>query len=93
MNKRQKKKLFKQTLIKVIKLHPQKGDVICLQPNLDYVDINTMCEFLKVYESCKAFGEAKLAIVPSDIKHIYGGKESSQVFIDKLQSIVDQIGE
>ena len=30
MNKRQKKKLFKQTLIKVRKLHPQKGDVICL---------------------------------------------------------------
>ena len=52
-----------------------------------------MCEFLMVYESNKAFGEAKLAIVPSDIKHIYGGKESAQVFIDKLQSIVDQMGE
>lgn len=25
MNKRQKKKLFKQTLIKVRKLHPQEG--------------------------------------------------------------------
>lgn len=93
MNKRQKKKLFKQTLIKVRKLHSQKGDVICLQPNLDYIDIDTMCEFLRVYESHKAFGEAKLAIVPSDIKHIYGGKESAQVFIDKLQSIVDQMGE
>lgn len=93
MNKRKKKKLFKQTLIKVRKLHPQKGDVICLQPNLDYVDIDTMCEFLKVYESYKVFGDAKLAIVPSDIKHIYGGKESAQVFIDKLQSIVNQMGE
>lgn len=93
MNKRQKKKLYKQTLIKVRKLHPQKGDVICLQPNLDYIDIDTMCEFLRVYESYKTFGEAKLSIVPSDIKHIYGGKEVAQVFVDKLQSIVDQMGE
>ena len=93
MNNRQKKKLFKQTLIKVRKLHPQKGDVICLRPNLDYIDLGTMCDFLRVYESHKAFGEAKLAIVPSDIKHIYGGKELAQVFIDKLQSIVDQMGE
>ena len=35
MNKRQKKKLFKQTLIKVRKLHPHKDDVICFQPDLD----------------------------------------------------------
>jgi hypothetical protein len=41
MNKRQKKKLFKHTLIKVRKLHPQKGDVICLQfdPEQLYVDV------------------------------------------------------
>lgn len=93
MNKRQKKKLFKQTLIKIRKLHPQKGDVICLQSNIDYVDLGTMCDFLRVYEDNKIFGEAKIAIVPSDIKHIYDGKESAQVFIDKLQSIVDQMGE
>lgn len=93
MNKRQKNKLFKQTLIKVRKLHPQRGDVICLQPNLDYIDLGTMCDFLRAYESYKAFGEAKLTIVPSDIKHIYGGKESAQPYIDKLQSIVDQMRE
>lgn len=92
MNKRQRKK-FKQTLIKVRKLHPQKGDVVCLQPDLDWIDMATMCDFLRVYKSCKAFGEAKIAIVPSGIKHIYGGKESAQVFVDKLQSIVDQMGE
>ena len=28
-----------------------------------------------------------------EIRHIYGGKELAQVFIDKLQSIVDQMGE
>ena len=93
MNKRQKKKLFKQTLIKVRKLHPQRGDVICFQPDLDCVDLGTMCDFLRVYEDNKIFGEAKLIIIPSDIRHIYGGKESSQVFVDKLQSIVDQMEE
>jgi hypothetical protein len=93
MNKRQKKKLFKQTLIKVRKLHPQKGDVICLQPNLDYIDMGTMYDFLSAYESYKVFGEAKLTIIPSDFNHIYCGKESAQAFIDKLQSIVDQMGE
>ena len=93
MNKRQKKKLYKQTLIKIRKLHPQKGDAICLQPDLDYIDLATVCDFLKVYEDNKIFGEAKLAIVPLKIKHIYGSKKSAQVFIDKLQSIVNQIGE
>jgi hypothetical protein len=93
MNKRQKKKLFKQTLIKVRKLHPQKGDVVCLQPDLDWIDMATMCDFLRVYESYKAFGEATLAIIPSDIKHIYGGKELAQIYVDKLQSIVNQMGE
>ena len=93
MNKRQKKKLYKQTLIKIRKLHPQKGDVICLQPNLDYIDIGTMCDFLKLYKDNKIFGESKLVIIPSNIKYIYGGKEAAQFFLDKLQSIVDQMEE
>lgn len=92
MNKRQKKKLYKQTLIKVRKMNPQKGDVICLQPNLDYIDMATMCDFLSTYESYKAFGEATLVIVPANIKKLKH-KEYAQKYIDKLQSIVDQIGE
>ena len=51
MNKRQKKKLFKQTLIKVRKLHPQKGDVICFQPDLDWIDMATMLLFLQILKS------------------------------------------
>ena len=92
MNKRQKKKLFKQTLIKVRKLHPQKGDVICFQSNIDYVDLEIMCDFLRVYEDNKIFGEATLAIVPANIKKLKH-KEYAQKYIDKLQSIVDQMGE
>ena len=68
MNKRQRKKLFKQTLIKVRKLHPKKGDVICLQPDLAWIDAETMCQFIKLYADNKIFGEANLAFVPADIK-------------------------
>nr|DAH72781.1 MAG TPA: hypothetical protein [Bacteriophage sp.] len=90
MNKRQKKKLFKQTLIKVRKLHPQKDDVVCLQPDLDWIDMATMCDFLRVYEDNKIFGEAKIAIVLANIKKLKH-KEYAQKYIDKLQSIVDHI--
>ena len=92
MNKRRKKKLYKQTLIKVKKLYPQRGDVICLQPNLDCIDLDTMCNFLQLYENCKAFGEANIAIVPANIKKLEH-KEKAQMYIDKLQSIVDQMRE
>ena len=91
MNKRQKKKLFKQTLIKVRKLHPQKGDVICFQfdPEQLYVDVIT--EFERACLDNQIFGEANIAIVPSNIKKL--DKEEAQIYIDKLQSIVDQIGD
>ena len=92
LNKRQKKKLFKQTLIKVRKLHPQKGDVICLQPDLDWFDAETMCQFMKVYSNNDIFGKAKLAFVPANIKQL-SHKKYAQMYIDKLQSIVDQMGE
>lgn len=92
MNKRQKKKLFKQTLIKIRKLHPSKCDVICFQPDLDWVDVNTMCQFMELYANNKVFGESKLAFVPADIKQLKH-KKDAQIFIDKLQSIVDQMEE
>lgn len=92
MNKRQKKKLFKQTLIKVRKLHPHKGDVICFQPDLDRVDAETMCQFMNLYANNKVFGEAILAFVPADIKQLKH-KKDAQIYINKLQNIVDQMGE
>ena len=90
-NKRQKKKLFKQTLIKVRKLHPQKGDVICLQFDPEQLYIDIAVEFGKAYLDNRIFGEANIVIVPSDIKKL--DKEEAQIYIDKLQNIVDQIGE
>lgn len=92
MNKRQKKKLFKQTLIKVRKLHPRKGDVICFQPDLDRVDAETMCQFMKVCSNNDVFGESKLVFIPADIKQLRH-KRDAQIYINKLQIIVDQMGE
>ena len=92
MNKRQKKKLFKQTLIKVRKLHPQKGDVICFQPDLDLIDVNTMCQFMNLYADNKVFGEVILVFVPANIKQLRH-KKDAQIYINKLQSIVDQMEE
>ena len=40
----------------------------------------------------KFFGEVKLALVPADIKWL-NDKKAAQFYVDKLQSIVDQIGE
>ena len=91
MNKRQKKKLFKQTLIKVRKLHPQKGDVICLQFDPEQLCVDIIAEFGRAYFDNQIFGKANIAIVPSDIKKL--DKEEAQIYIDKLQNIVDQIGE
>lgn len=90
MNKRQKKKLFKQTLIKVRKIHPKEGDVICLQPNLEQIDVGIMNDFMNIYMDNKLFGEANLVIVPADIKKI-SDKEEVQMCVDKLQSVVDQM--
>lgn len=91
MNKRQKKKLYKQTLIKVRKLHPQKGDVICLQPNLDDIDIDTVVRYLKAIDDSKILGAASLVMIPFNIKNM--DKEVAQVYIDKSQSIIDHMGE
>ena len=92
MNKRQKKKLFKQTLIKVRKLHPNKGEVICLQPNLECVDMGVMIDFMNLYKDEKVFDEATLAIVPANIKNLEN-KQEAQIYVDKLQSIVDLMKE
>ena len=47
---------------------------------------------MKVYSNNDVFGESKLAFVPADIKQLKN-KEEAQIYVDKLQSIVDQMGE
>lgn len=70
MNKRQKKKLYKSNLIKIKKLHPKQGDVICLMPNLDEIDLETINNFVSVYLENYVFNGATIAIVPSNIKNM-----------------------
>ena len=66
--------------------------MICFQPDLNLIDAETMCQFMKVYSNNDVFGESKLAFVPADIKQLKH-KKYAKMYIDKLQSIVDQIGE
>ena len=91
MNKRQKKKLYKQTLIKVRKLHPKTGDVICLQFDPEQLYVDVIVEYARAFFDNQIFGEAKIVIIPSDIKKL--DKEEAQIYVDKLQSIVDQMEE
>lgn len=90
MNKRQKKKLFKQTLIKVGKLHPKEGDVIVLRPDFDWIDVETANQFLEAYYDNKIFDKATVTFVPFDFKQLTN-KETAQMFVDSLQRIVDEM--
>lgn len=87
MNKRQKKKLYKQTYIRIKKLHPKEGDIICLIPDLDRIGFDIACQFLNYYERSKIFNKASVAIVPLDVKQI--DKESAQLFVNELQHVIN----
>lgn len=89
MNKRQKKKLYKNTLIKVKKLHPKQGDVICLMPNLYEIDLETISEFLHVYQKEKIFGEAPIVITPCDIGTM--NKEVVEILCEETLTTVRKV--
>lgn len=91
MNKRQKKKLYKNSLIKIKKLHPKQGDVICFMPNLYKVDMDVIVEFLHTYDNLKVFGKAPIVIVPCNIKTM--DKEVIESFCDKMLAVVREDGE
>lgn len=93
MNKRQKKKFIKKNMVKLRKVHPCEGDVIVLQwnPDSEYIDFDTIVEFYKAWENAGIFDKCGAALIPCNFKIF--NKEEAQIFIDKLQSIVDQMGE
>lgn len=93
MNKRQKKKFVKKNMTKLRKIHSNEGDVIVLQwnPDSEYIDFDTIVEFYKAWENAGIFDKYGAAIVLCNFKIF--NKEDAQIYIDKLQSIVDQIGE
>lgn len=92
MDKRQKKKIYKQTIVKVRKLHLNRGDVILLRPDLTQIDIETTCELMKMLNESNAFEEASFGIVPCDIKQLES-KEEAQLFVDKLQELIKEVYE
>ena len=93
MNKRQKKKFIKKNMAKLRKMHPNEGDVIVLQWNQDseYIDFGIIIEFYKAWKNAGIFDKCGAAIVPCDFKIF--NKEEAQRYINKLQSIVDQMEE
>lgn len=93
MNKRQKKKFIKKNMTKLRKIHPNEGDVIVFQWNPDsaHIDFDTIVEFYKAWKNAGIFYKCGAAIVPCDFKIFH--KEEAQIYIDKLQSIVNQMGE
>lgn len=93
MNKRQKKKFIKKNMTKLRKIHPSEGDIIVLRwnPDSEYIDFDTIVEFYKAWENAGIFDKCGAAIVPCNFKIF--NKEEAQIYVDKLQSIVDQIEE
>lgn len=70
MNVRQKKKLFKKNLIKIKKLHPKEGDVICITPDFETFNLDDIVEFFDIWCRLGIFGKAKLTIIPGNIKSL-----------------------
>lgn len=81
MNKRQKKKLYKNSLIKIKKLHPKQGDIICLMPNLDEIDAETISDFVSAYLENYIFDGATIVVVPSNIKSMR--KDETEFYLEK----------
>lgn len=87
MNKRQKKKFIKKNMIKLRKIHPDKGDVIVLQFDPGYIDLDTIVNFYRAWED--AFDYCGVAIVPCNVKVLE--KESAQKYCDALQEVINKM--
>lgn len=93
MNKRQKKKSIKKNMAKLRKIHLNEGDVVVFQwnPDSEYIDFYTIVEFYKAWKNVGIFDKCGAAIIPCNFKIF--NKEEAQMYINKLQSVVDQMGE
>lgn len=91
MNNRQKKKFIKKNMVKLKKIHPDKGDVVVLQfdPGNEYIDIDTVLEFYKAWEGAWIFDNCRAAIVPCNVKVL--DKEAAQKYCDALQEVINEM--
>ena len=70
MNKRQKKKFIKKNIIKLRKIHPDKGDVVVFQFDPEYISLDTVFKFYEAWENAGFFDNCGAAIVPCNVKVI-----------------------
>ena len=91
MNKRQKKKFIKKSMVKLRKIHPDEGDVVVLQfdPGNEYIDIDTILEFYRACVGAGIFDNCGSAIVPCNVKVIE--KEAAQKYCDALQEVINKM--
>lgn len=90
MNKREKKKLYKNTLIKIKKLRPQKGDIIFIMPDFNRIDFDVVLKYFEALCREKILDDVYLALLPCPIKSI-GDKETAQEFVNVLQEQVNKM--
>lgn len=91
MNDRQKKKFFKQHMVKLRKIHPNEGDIVVLQwnPDSEYIDLNIILEYYRAWERAGIFDKCRAAIIPCNVKVL--DKESAQKFCDDLQEKINSM--
>lgn len=91
MNKRQKKKFVKKNMIKLRKIHPDKGDVVVLQfdPGNEYTDISTILMIYNAWKDSGIFNNCCVTIAPCNVKVL--GKEAAQKFCDALQEAINKM--
>ena len=90
MKKREKRKLYKNTLIKIKKLHPQKGDIIFMIPDFNRIDSDVVFKYFEALCREKILGDVYLALLPCPIKSI-GDKETAQEFVNASQKQVNKM--
>lgn len=91
MNKRQEKKFIKKNMIKLKKIHPDKGDIVVLQfnPGNEYVDVDIILKFYNAWKEAGIFDKCRAAIVPCNVKVL--DKESAQKYCDDLQEAINKM--
>ena len=89
MNDRQKNKLYKKSVLQIKKLHPKKGDVILVQPNIDELGFNIFMKFFKAWTDADLFGKGVLAWTPFKVNVLT--KEQAQKVCDAFQEKINKM--
>lgn len=89
MNDRQKNKLYKKSVLQIKKLHPKKGDVVLVQPDLNEFDLYTFMRFFKTWSDTDLFGKGVLAWTPFKVNVLT--KEQAQKVCDEFQEKINKM--